>query len=263
MNNYLIYKHTSPSGKSYIGQTNNYDRRCSEHQTRTACRAFHSAIKLYGWDNFSHEILHENLTIEQANELEEQLIKEYNTLSPNGYNLKTGGLNSKTCQEIVNKVALANKGKTRSQETRNKMSLVKKGKTHSQETLNKMSLANKGKTHSQESRDKMSLAKKNISQETRDKLSLANKNRTQELKDKISLTRKSNTFEKLKQQYLQVTLTENNYSAKKLAKLLSSNIKTITNYLNLNPTTHKNLGHYIITTQQIHDYFNQPNPYTT
>jgi group I intron endonuclease len=205
MNNYLIYKHTSPSGKSYIGQTNDYHRRCKEHQRSNKCPAIHNAIKYYGWDNFIHEILHDNLTIDQANVLEAKCILEYKTLSPNGYNLATGGLNSKL---------------------------------------------------SQESRNKLSLSCKNMSKETRAKMALSGKNST------LSKERKANTFEKLKQQYLQVTLTKNNYSAGKLAKLLFCKDRTIIRHLN--PTTRTSVrGKHIILVQQIHDYFNQPNPYLT
>ena len=94
---YLVYKHTSPSGKSYIGITGDYDKRCREHKSASGsskysqCRAFHAAIRKYGWDAFTHEILYSNLTIEQANHRETQLINEYGTLAPYGYNLCTGG----------------------------------------------------------------------------------------------------------------------------------------------------------------------------
>ncbi len=102
-NTYLIYCHTSPTGKKYIGQTNNYNRRCSEHKTTKRCPAFHNAIIKYGWDNFKHEILVDGLTIEEANILEEFYIKKYNTLAPNGYNLQTGGFNSKPSPLVVQK----------------------------------------------------------------------------------------------------------------------------------------------------------------
>jgi predicted GIY-YIG superfamily endonuclease len=48
MKKYLIYKHTSPSSKSYIGQTKQYKRRCYEHQYYNGCIAFKNAIKKYG-----------------------------------------------------------------------------------------------------------------------------------------------------------------------------------------------------------------------
>src|SRR3972149_5087524 len=96
--NYLIYKHTSPSGKAYIGQTNNLSMRNSNHRKKGGCRAFFSAINKYGWDNFKHEVLMENLTIDDANKYEIELIARNNTLHPNGYNLVTGGLNRVPCE---------------------------------------------------------------------------------------------------------------------------------------------------------------------
>ena len=101
---YVIYKHTSPSGKSYIGQTKHYETRMIQHQRRTGCRAFHAAITKYGWDNFVHEIICEGLTIDEANECEELMISEHTTLSPNGYNLHSGGLNRKPSEETLLKL---------------------------------------------------------------------------------------------------------------------------------------------------------------
>lgn len=231
MNNYLIYKHTSPSGKAYIGQTNNYNKRCNQHQTRTVCRAFHAAIKRYTWDAFTHEILHENLTLEQANELESLCIDKHNTLSPNGYNLATGGLNSKRSLETKAKMSLAAKGKIRSPEHRANISLAQKGKIKSPKTKAKMSLAKKGKIKLPEH--------------------IAN----------VILGQKATTFEKLKQHYLQATLTEDIYSARKIAEILNVDTSTIISHLN--PTTRNHLGHFIIQVQHIHDFFNQQNPYIT
>ena len=56
---FVIYMHTSPSGKSYIGQTNDYNTRCRRHKTdmKSGCPAFRDAIKKYGWDNFKWEII--------------------------------------------------------------------------------------------------------------------------------------------------------------------------------------------------------------
>lgn len=106
---YCVYKHTSPSGKSYIGQTNNYERRCYQHQKKVKNTAIFYAIKKYGWDNFTHEILKDNLTLEQANYWEEKLIKEHNTLSPNGYNLVEGGINRKHSEELKKKSSISYK----------------------------------------------------------------------------------------------------------------------------------------------------------
>jgi group I intron endonuclease len=174
MDNYLIYKHTSPSGKSYIGQTKDYDMRCGAHRRTSGCRGLSSAIKKYGWDNFQHEILMEGLSLDDANHWEPVLILEHNTLAPNGYNLMTGGGNSRHTEE-----------------TRVKMSSVHKGRICSEETRAKMSIAKTGKPrvpHSDEAKAKMKVAKQNISDETKSKLSTARKGRitSAETKAKIS-----------------------------------------------------------------------------
>ena len=77
---YLIYKLTSPSGKSYIGQTNNIRKRINSHKSsKNKCIAIKNAIQKYGWDNIQLTILAEDLSIIQANELETELINSHTT----------------------------------------------------------------------------------------------------------------------------------------------------------------------------------------
>ena len=54
----IIYKYTSPNGKSYIGQTK-YTRaqRGTKAEDYLNCTAFHAALIKYGMENFSYEIL--------------------------------------------------------------------------------------------------------------------------------------------------------------------------------------------------------------
>lgn len=53
---------------------------------------FYSAIKKYGWDNFTHEILKENMSLSEALIAEQEAIKEYDSLvGHKGYNLSPGG----------------------------------------------------------------------------------------------------------------------------------------------------------------------------
>ena len=57
MKEYYIYKHTNKTnGKSYIGQTSNIKSRWRESSYKNN-RKFYNALKKYGWDNFTHEIL--------------------------------------------------------------------------------------------------------------------------------------------------------------------------------------------------------------
>ncbi len=91
-----IYMHTSPSGKSYIGQTiRTPEERWNEHVRHAdnhidQCRALENAIRDYGAESFIHEVLmvvNEN----QLDYYEATLIKAYDTKAPKGYNLRDGG----------------------------------------------------------------------------------------------------------------------------------------------------------------------------
>lgn len=99
MNNYkpkrghgFIYKYTSPSGKSYIGQTVQSLSNRAGHNGKNyfGCKYFWKAIQKYGWNNFYVEILGEFL-IEELNYQERRFIEIFNTLAPNGYNIQIGG----------------------------------------------------------------------------------------------------------------------------------------------------------------------------
>lgn len=95
----IVYKYTSPSGKSYIGQTTQSlsDRARFMGEGYKKCTVFYRAIQKYGWDNFSQEIL-EKIECEDAlalkkklDELEQHYILQFNSLTPNGYNIRQGG----------------------------------------------------------------------------------------------------------------------------------------------------------------------------
>lgn len=98
-NNYLVYVHTNKiNGKVYVGKTNSIKTRWSKKGNQYKPRSenknlpFWNAIVKYGWDNFSHEILVENLTSEEAIEEEIKYIKLYRaTESEYGYNVSAGG----------------------------------------------------------------------------------------------------------------------------------------------------------------------------
>ena len=89
---FIIYKHTNKlNGKSYIGQTcQQLNRRWKNGKGYKESIKFYYAIEKYGWDNFNHQILEENLTLQQANERQIYWINFYDTVN-NGYNLREGG----------------------------------------------------------------------------------------------------------------------------------------------------------------------------
>ncbi len=96
---YCVYVHVNKiNEKSYIGITYNFKQRTGKNGNGyKGCPKFYKAIQKYGWDNFSHLILIENLSIEMACEIEKELIKKYDTIK-NGYNILEGGI-----QPIYNK----------------------------------------------------------------------------------------------------------------------------------------------------------------
>lgn len=135
----IIYCLRSPSEKEYIGQTGReLDTRLLEHETREECWAIHNAIKKYGIENFKVEVLYEGpYDEEKLDEMEINFIKDRNTLSPNGYNIRTGGKAGKHCEASREKMRLSklgdknhNYGKPRTPETKEKISLSRIGEKH-------------------------------------------------------------------------------------------------------------------------------------
>ena len=108
-----IYKITNKlNGKSYIGQTMQLVvKRWRAHISRKSTSAIHAAIKAYGKENFSFEVIEIAPTIEELNMLEQKYIKEFNTMSPNGYNLDMGGRNCIKTKESIEKGAIKKRGK--------------------------------------------------------------------------------------------------------------------------------------------------------
>ena len=102
----ICYKATAPSGKAYIGQTaSDFCKRKSAHRkdTRNPC-PLHHALKKYG-DAVQWEIVACAWDKEGLDFAETALIAQHGTLSPNGYNLKTGGANGKPCDETKAKLS--------------------------------------------------------------------------------------------------------------------------------------------------------------
>lgn len=85
--NYKVYMHTNLiTGKKYVGITRlDVYTRWNNGSGYTLNKKFYSDIKKYGWSNFSHEILYNNLDYSEARKTENQLIEKYDLVN-NGYN---------------------------------------------------------------------------------------------------------------------------------------------------------------------------------
>ena len=87
----IIYKLTNRINNfGYVGMTNDFKRRMSEHRRLKGKTRISKAILQYGWDNFKQEIL-EICAEEVAPERERHWIKELDTKEPNGYNCTDDG----------------------------------------------------------------------------------------------------------------------------------------------------------------------------
>ena len=93
---YIVYKHTTPNRKIYIGITSlSLQNRWRNGKGYRRNTLFFKAINKYGWDNIKHEVLFDNLTKEEAEQKEIELIKLYKSNNKKfGYNIENGG-NSK------------------------------------------------------------------------------------------------------------------------------------------------------------------------
>lgn len=128
---YVVYMHKNKiNNKVYIGQTSqSLQRRWQNGFGYKHNEYFFNAIQKYGWDNFEHIILYTNCTLEEANFLEEALIKKYDSCNKEkGYNLRLGGNNSSPSQESIEKMRQSHLGKKMSEEQKEKISKSNIGK---------------------------------------------------------------------------------------------------------------------------------------
>lgn len=117
----------------YIGQTKgtlqarlrgHYCTKYADHKKS----AISQAVKLHGRSNFTAEVIIEVNSQEELNRLEVFYIEHFNTIAPNGYNLKAGGqTNNKLCQEVIDRIIAKNTGRKQTDKARDNISNAHKG----------------------------------------------------------------------------------------------------------------------------------------
>lgn len=98
-----IYCVTSPSGKKYIGQCvkklssgknwghiNRWKDHVRDAHNANYCRLLNASIRKYGHQNFKLEVIKE-CNVNELDYYETYYIESMQTLTPNGYNLTSGG----------------------------------------------------------------------------------------------------------------------------------------------------------------------------
>lgn len=167
---YCVYMHRNKiNGKKYIGITCQKPNRRWQNGNGYKTKYFFNAIQKYGWGNFEHIILQNNLSFEDAKQLEVKYIAEFHTCIYDdecyGYNATFGGdgckgykhseetklkfrnrvMSEETKLKISKAVSKANKGRVVSEETKKKISEKTTGRIASKETREKISNIQKGR----------------------------------------------------------------------------------------------------------------------
>lgn len=162
-----IYRLTNTvNGKIYIGLTNNYKKRLREHSYASNDYYISRAIKSYGWESFTSEVLETTSSLSKAREREKHYISELCSNNPTiGYNLTEGGegtLGFSPNATSRAKISKAKTGRTLSPSHRQAISDSNKGRTHSPKTRNLIGEKLKGNKnflghkHSSETKERLS-----------------------------------------------------------------------------------------------------------
>lgn len=222
-----IYKLQNPSGKVYIGQTNNFGRRMNDYVVRRnelKSTKLSRSINKYTLSSHTLEILAYPSTQEEANVLEIFYIDFYNSFEE-GLNLTKGGLGKRGIQlskEHIQRLIEKNKNRVWTQEMRDKHAKILKnrkqfkgtpskykGIPRSDEVKQKISEKNKGRKMTPSQIDKRKLSyKKSLEEGT-----YVNNRKgiilSEETKNKISETKKNQQLKGSKTQRKSVSKTVN------------------------------------------------------
>lgn len=90
---FCVYIHEIPDGRKYIGMTQqNPNIRFHNGEGYSFNKPFYDEIKKVGWENIKHYIVKDGLSLQEAAQLEIELIQDYDATNPkNGFNRDNGG----------------------------------------------------------------------------------------------------------------------------------------------------------------------------
>ncbi|MEB3214578.1 MAG: GIY-YIG nuclease family protein [Leptolyngbyaceae bacterium] len=169
----IIYKATNlVNGKVYIGQTVQELKKRRQQHKQCKSTAIGAAIRKYGLDKFEFIEIERCSSLDHLNEQEIFWIRFYGCISPNGYNLVSGGAKrTEISEESRERYRKINLGRVRSEETKRKISDSKKGWKPTSEMKEKQKVALK-KRYSEKQHH---MAGKKLSEEHRLAISIGHK----------------------------------------------------------------------------------------
>lgn len=152
---YTVYEHVNKeNGKKYVGITSRgVSVRWKKGYGYSKNTKIRRAFDKYGWENFEHNILYEDVNEETAKEIEKEYIEKYKTQDDEfGYNITSGGdgicglIHSDNTKKKISEYAKERRGSKNpnykhkwSKEMKNKASERHKKENLSPETIRKMS----------------------------------------------------------------------------------------------------------------------------
>lgn len=147
-----IYKFTHiESGRSYIGQTiQDPNQRRLEHiadsRYTTKEYHFHNALRKYGINSFTFEVIANAADLDELNLLEEQYVNRYDSIN-NGFNIRQAGGNKLHSEESKKRMSVAQKDAHARRKAEGRDTFVKtrktSGWTRSEEQKAKLKLLDK------------------------------------------------------------------------------------------------------------------------
>lgn len=177
---YKVYAHIFPNNKVYVGITSQTledrwknGKGYSRNQPLMA-----NAINKYGWNNIRHVLLHDNLSKERAENIEEHFIKDLKLFSSDyGYNTTMGGNANAPTKKTRMLISQGLREKWKDDSYREKVVRNMKNKKRSPEAIKNISKSQKERFKDEEQRRHISEVQKG-------------KKRTEQAKKKTSETLK-------------------------------------------------------------------------
>lgn len=116
MNKWCVYVHIFPNKKRYVGITSRKPNDRWKNGEGYKRQYVYKAIQKYKWHNIDHKILYTDLSKEEAEQKEIELIKEFKSNNVKyGYNIDNGGMScgqhSETTKKKMSFIASNRKGR--------------------------------------------------------------------------------------------------------------------------------------------------------